>query len=53
MELPLLAETGELQQEADGVVGLVQTGQTLHGPHGVQTLSGGRRRESAAVAQHC
>lgn len=38
MELPLLAETGQLQQEADGVVGLVQAGQTLHRPHGVQTL---------------
>lgn len=41
MELPLLAEAGELQQEAHRVIGLVQTGQALHGAHCVQTLGGG------------
>lgn len=35
VELPLSAEAGELQQEADGVVGLVQAGQTLHSADGV------------------
>lgn len=50
MELPLLAETGQLQQEADGVVGLVQAGQTLHRPHGVQTLS--RKEEESSEKMH-
>ena len=38
VELPLFAEAGELQEEAHGVVGLVQTHQTLHRTHRVQTL---------------
>lgn len=41
VKLPLLTEAGELQQEADGVVGLVQTGQTLDGSDGVQALRTG------------
>lgn len=39
VKLPLLTEAGKLQQEADCVVRLVQTRQTLHCPHCVQTLS--------------
>lgn len=38
VELPLLAEVGELQQEPDRVIGLVQTGQALDRAHRVQTL---------------
>lgn len=44
VKLPLLTEAGELQQEANGVVGLIQTRQTLHGSYCIQTLS---RRESS------
>jgi len=40
VELPLLTEAGELQQEADRVVRLVQTREALHRPHRIQTLSG-------------
>lgn len=38
VELPLLTEAGELQQEADGVVSLVQTRQTLNRSHCVEAL---------------
>lgn len=43
VKLPLFAEAGELQQEADCVIGLVQTGQALHRSDRIQTLS---RREA-------
>lgn len=42
VELPLLTEAGELQQETDRVIRLVQTRQALHCSHCIQTLS---RRE--------
>lgn len=38
VELPLLAEVGELEQEAHRVIRLIQTRQRLNRPHRVQTL---------------
>lgn len=38
VKLPLLTETGQLEEETNRVIRLVQAGQALNGAHGVQTL---------------
>lgn len=51
VELPLFAEAGELQQEADCVIGFVQTGQALHRSDRIQTLSGRKKKKSMKFHQ--
>lgn len=51
VKLPLLTEAGELQQEANCVVGLVQTGQALHCSYCIQALRG-RGQGNMAVSDN-
>lgn len=43
MEVPLLPEVGQLQDEAHCVICFLQAGQTLHRPHGIETLRTGQQ----------
>lgn len=44
VEVPLLHEAGELQNEAHGVVRLLQARQALYRPHGVEALGAEKAR---------